>query len=199
MASIKLKGDTSGELTISAPAVAGTNTLTLPASTGTLATIANVDASKITEADQWRLTAITNTGTNDIVSTNWEQVDNAASGFIGTGLTESSGTFSFPSTGIYNISYTGAMSIATLDSGAALVLKITTDNSTYNAVARATGGNTGGSQALGSASSNFIFDVTDITTHKIQFHTLTFSAGTYLAGNTGFSHTGFTVIRLGDT
>ena len=34
MASIKLTGDTSGEITISAPAVAGTNTLTLPASTG---------------------------------------------------------------------------------------------------------------------------------------------------------------------
>jgi len=38
MASIKLTGDTSGEITISAPAVAGTNTLTLPASTGTLIT-----------------------------------------------------------------------------------------------------------------------------------------------------------------
>ena len=35
MASIKLTGDTSGEITISAPAVAGTNTLTLPATTGT--------------------------------------------------------------------------------------------------------------------------------------------------------------------
>ena len=34
MSSIKLKGSTSGEITISAPAVAGTNTLTLPASTG---------------------------------------------------------------------------------------------------------------------------------------------------------------------
>ena len=41
MASIKLQGDTSGEITISAPAVAGTNTLTLPASTGTLATTAS--------------------------------------------------------------------------------------------------------------------------------------------------------------
>lgn len=38
MASIKLTGDTSGEITISAPAVAGTNTLTLPATTGTLVT-----------------------------------------------------------------------------------------------------------------------------------------------------------------
>jgi hypothetical protein len=38
MSSIKLTGDTSGEITISAPAVAGTNTLTLPASTSTIAT-----------------------------------------------------------------------------------------------------------------------------------------------------------------
>lgn len=37
MASIKISGDTSGEITISAPAEAGTNTLTLPASTGTVA------------------------------------------------------------------------------------------------------------------------------------------------------------------
>jgi hypothetical protein len=38
MASIKLSGDTSGEITISAPAVAGTNTLTLPTTSETLAT-----------------------------------------------------------------------------------------------------------------------------------------------------------------
>jgi hypothetical protein len=36
MASIVVTGDTSGAITIAAPAVAGTNTLTLPASTGTL-------------------------------------------------------------------------------------------------------------------------------------------------------------------
>jgi len=38
MASIKLTGDTSGEITISAPAVAGTNTISLPAETGNLLT-----------------------------------------------------------------------------------------------------------------------------------------------------------------
>jgi len=40
VASIKLKGDTSGEITIQAPTVAGTNTLNLQASSGTLATTA---------------------------------------------------------------------------------------------------------------------------------------------------------------
>ena len=38
MASIKLRGDTSGELVIEAPAVAGTNTLTLPADTANILT-----------------------------------------------------------------------------------------------------------------------------------------------------------------
>lgn len=38
MSSIKLVGSTSGEITIAAPAVAGTNTLTLPASTGNILT-----------------------------------------------------------------------------------------------------------------------------------------------------------------
>jgi hypothetical protein len=40
MASLVLTGDTSGQVTISAPAVAGTNTLTLPALTGTVLTTA---------------------------------------------------------------------------------------------------------------------------------------------------------------
>jgi len=36
MSSIVISGDTSGAITLSAPAVAGTNTITLPASTGTV-------------------------------------------------------------------------------------------------------------------------------------------------------------------
>jgi hypothetical protein len=38
MASIKLAGDTSGEITISAPSVAGTHTLTLPSLTANILT-----------------------------------------------------------------------------------------------------------------------------------------------------------------
>jgi hypothetical protein len=39
MASIVIAGDTSGAITLSAPAVAGTNTITLPAQTATIATL----------------------------------------------------------------------------------------------------------------------------------------------------------------
>ena len=41
MASLSLAGDTSGSITLSAPAVAGTNTITLPANTGTVITTAS--------------------------------------------------------------------------------------------------------------------------------------------------------------
>jgi len=41
MASLVVSGDTSGAITLSAPSVAGTNTLTIPASTGTLITTAS--------------------------------------------------------------------------------------------------------------------------------------------------------------
>lgn len=41
MSSIKLKGSTSGDVTLTVPAVAGTNTLTIPASTGEMLTTVN--------------------------------------------------------------------------------------------------------------------------------------------------------------
>ena len=57
----------------------------------------------ITEADQWRLNADSNTGSNAFVTANWERNDTSGFSKIGTGLSESSGVFSFASTGIYLI------------------------------------------------------------------------------------------------
>jgi len=42
MANIVLTGDTSGAITVAAPAVAGTNTITLPATTSTIATTTDI-------------------------------------------------------------------------------------------------------------------------------------------------------------
>ena len=40
---------------------------------------------------------------NGIVDTNWERVDSYSYGTIGSAMTESSGIFTFPETGIYKI------------------------------------------------------------------------------------------------
>ncbi len=59
MASLVLTGDTSGQITISAPAVAGTNTLTLPAATGTVMVSGNMPA-----FSAYRATSTQNVSTN---------------------------------------------------------------------------------------------------------------------------------------
>jgi hypothetical protein len=55
----------------------------------------------ITEADQWRITASSSTSGQVEINSNWERVDSRGLGTLGTGMTESSGIFTFPSTGIY--------------------------------------------------------------------------------------------------
>ena len=69
MASIKLQGDTSGELTISAPAVAGTNTLTLPASTGTVLTDTAPKAGNVLQVVQGNLNTSATTSSATYVTT----------------------------------------------------------------------------------------------------------------------------------
>ena len=67
MASIKLTGDTSGEITISAPAVAGTNTLTLPAETGNILT--NDTSGTIIQVVQSTLTTGATSNSNTYATT----------------------------------------------------------------------------------------------------------------------------------
>lgn len=75
MASIKLTGDTSGEITISAPAVAGTNTLTLPASTGNILT----DGQALPAIDGSALTGVSGGKVLQVVT---NHVDTIASYYI---------------------------------------------------------------------------------------------------------------------
>ena len=68
MASIKLTGDTSGEITISAPAVAGTNTISLPAETGNLLT--NSTSGTILQVVQSEINTTQNTTSTSYVTSN---------------------------------------------------------------------------------------------------------------------------------
>jgi hypothetical protein len=155
-------------------------------------------ANGITMADQWRITADTNTGTDADVTTNWERADDPAWGGIGTGLTESSGIFSFPQTGIYLILSMFNLAM-TSDGAAGVQLSVTTDNSSYTADARGYAGIPSGTLIYGITSFQTIIDVTDITQVKFKLATTSFSAGTVIKGNTNMNQSGFTCIRLGDT
>ncbi len=175
-------------------------TLSLGSSGDTLqATAGTTNNLGISEADQWRLTASTNQGTSADVTTNWERVDTDGYSSIGTGLTESSGIFSFSSTGIYFIHFTGRMTVTAGDTTASVLLKTTEDNVSYSTAMTASAGNSGTSAIAQTASGSFMFNVTNTSTHKFKFTTSSFSSSTDLNGNSGDNRTHFTVIRLGDT
>ena len=155
-------------------------------------------ANGITMADQFRLTANQSAGTNGDITSNLERVDTDGFGQLGTGLTESSGIFSFPSTGIYLIDVTAHFSADSQDTACNLSILTTTDNSNFDDACIITAGNYT-SQIQQSVSNRFIFDVTNTSTHKFKLNTHSVSSGSFLNGETDRNRTSITVIRLGDT
>jgi hypothetical protein len=151
----------------------------------------------ITEADQWRLSA--DSSGNGAINSNLERNDSTGFNYIGTGMTESSGVFSFPSTGIY---YVQARFIAESDGSGGNdnnvtgVIYVTTDNSTYTKVAecRCRVDSTQNTMIC----STFV-DVTNTSNVKVYFNKENFNTGTLFLGNTTHNRSEFTFIRLGDT
>ena len=150
--------------------------------------------------DQWRLTA-NFTGNADPIASNLERVDTKSPGLIGTGMTESSGIFTFPSTGIYSLLFQRQMNLSGDDRATGTSIKVTTDNSTYNKANECTAyiNQTSGSVTYANAISNYIFDVTNTTTHKVSFSVDAVNSSTATIGNTDISITHMIFIKLGDT
>ena len=171
--------------------------LTLGASGDTLQIASGViNNLGISQADQWRLT--TDVTTNGEITSGLERVDTGSFNYIGTGMTESSGVFTFPSTGIYLIHYCARINVASGDSGF-LYATVATDGSTFGNnlgyLYQTSGSGTGG----GTSANIGFFDVTNTSTHKIRFEAASLASGSSIAGNTSETATGFTFIRLGDT
>ena len=155
----------------------------------------------ITMAEQWRLSANVVTSTNTFLTSNLEKADGSDAGDIGTGMSESSGVFSFPSTGIYLITATGAFyqNGSVTHQFVGLEIFVTKDNSTYTRRATCFGSILGTAEEANNTST-YIMDVTDISNDKVKFHVRQQTAGNLnLAGNTERQLTGFTFVRLGDT
>ena len=152
----------------------------------------------ITESDIWRLTADITSDVNPI-SSNLERSDNASFGKIGTGMSVSSGLWSFPSTGLWQVSFNFATSSTTPDNHA-MQLYATINNSTYDVIAYSYVGVTGGSAAgnQGTAYGQANVNVTDITNVKVKFAAGSIGGGA-ISGDTAANLTAFFFIRLGDS
>ena len=178
------------------------DTITIGASGDTIA-LAGTTVTGITQgitmADSWRITANFNTSGADITA-NWERDDTFSPGQIGSAMTESSGVFTFPSTGVYLIT---AQSFISASSGnpnyIGLKIAVTEDNSAYQN-GSLTYTSTDGTAQHESLYCTYLFDVTNTSTHKVKMTAEVEGSDTATYdGNSVNKHTGFDFIRLGDS
>ena len=213
---VKLNGSSSGSVALDAPAstTSGADiTFKLPVADGTAGQVLSTDGSGnlswvsagINEVDQWRVhTDFTGWVSAAIVSSNWERCDNAPTlSKIGTGMSESSGIFTFPSTGIWQI-YTD-WSFNTHDEVRYNGVNIyaTTNNSAYSQVTANFGSSvhdSGNGLVYGHVHSIAIVDITDVSNQKVAMY-LNSEAGnnTNWIGNTGKNENVTTFIKLAET
>jgi translation initiation factor 2 alpha subunit (eIF-2alpha) len=118
---------------------------------------------------------------------------------MGTGMSQSSGVFTFPSTGFYLILWEAKFRLVDGDV-AETFIEITTNNSSYSEVAIAASVNNTGSDTDGyNATAHYIVDVTDTSNVKVRFKTGSMANNSYVIGQSGYNQTSATFIRLGDT
>ena len=154
----------------------------------------------ITQTDQWRLTADTNQNTDADVTTNWERVDDPNWDKIGTGMTESSGIFTFPATGYWLVINSPTIQTGQTDTFSALETYISSDSgSSYNQSDRTTSGTSTEIGTTIAVSKPNMLKVTDTSTFRIKFTTQSFGGtSTRLRGDTNYNYTVITFIKLGD-
>jgi len=167
---------------------------------GTALTSGFVNGGGLTVADQWYLSSSLDTSSSNVTA-NLSQNTGNGRGSLGSAMTQSSGVFTFPSTGFYLVIFNACIESSSDDSRyIAATINVTTDNSSYTAVQRNSGNLTNQSDARDTNAPVFaIIDVTDTANVKVKF---SFSAETAvsLAGASGTERkTTFSFLRLGDT
>ena len=151
----------------------------------------------ITSAAIFRLsTGFTGAG---VITSNWEAADTDDSGSIGSIVSQSSGIFSFSTTGIYLIHFQVGMYQDSDQRLLQIQIQSTPDNSTYDEAATGyTFLNDMSDSSFSTAQTQFMFDCADTSNDKIRFYTGA-ASGTTNIGDTNANKTFASFVRLGDT
>ena len=155
-----------------------------------------------TVVDKWRLTGEL-VGNQNPVSSNLERDDTTGHGVpLGdsTGMTHSSGTWTFPSTGIWRVEANYSVHCSGSTSAwCDMDILYTVNNSSYEIGGRSVVSidqNGGYAQPTPTA----IVDVTDTSQVKVRFRVqYANTSATRIRGNTGSNYTYFTFTRIADT
>ena len=165
--------------------------------------------SGITVSDQWVINA--NRTSGDITG-NWVRPSSVPAGFgvawskMGVGLTESSGVFTFPVTGLYIIYINVVVKEMTggSDANAGMVLKVTSNNgsdyySTLIARAHAQASPDGANTHASNMGFINVNSITGASTVKFYLTTDSLTGDNVLYGDASTLNTGFSIFRIGSS
>tara|TARA_Y100000114_G_scaffold49145_1_gene44828 strand:- start:117 stop:647 length:531 start_codon:yes stop_codon:yes gene_type:complete len=152
--------------------------------------------------DQWRVH--TNGSVSQSTSTtvtNWERVtDVTGMGTLNGGMTESSGIFTFPSTGIYKVEFTPYFNDTEDNNSIRGLIQITTNDSSYDTVSQnPTSIADADTYNYGSVYVSALLDVSNTSTHKVRFNLYSGDGGFDYNGDQTTNETYATFTRVGST
>jgi hypothetical protein len=192
--------DQAGLLTATTFAGSGASLTALPAAniTGTLPAIDGSNltglSSGLSSASTFRLQADHSTNAD---MTNWAEATGGSDGRLGTAVSQSSGVFTFPSTGIWwisaQITFHGAANDQTTCN-----IQATTDNSSYSSMSYCTRTDNDGN-VNETVPMSLLVDVTDTSNVKVKFLASSLNSGSFIWGSSSQDRTSATFIKLGET
>ena len=203
-------GMSSSKLSGTLPAVSGANLTNLPAAnlTGALPAISGANltgiSAGITMADKWAMTndySLSNASTYYTITGTWARSTSAgysgSGSAIGSAMTESSGVFTFPSTGIYYIVYDCLTGTTQDQTNMWSYITVGADNTSTNYLSvMASSGDSG---TMNTVTHSAMLDVTNTSNQKVFLRGYAGNTGSYVSGNANLQRSAVTFIRLGDT
>ena len=216
MSSIKLKHSGGNAVSLHPPTSAPTSSdvqFKLPTADGSAGQVLQTDGSGnlswvsqpaggLTNAVQFRLyqdQQQDNAGANEVL-TPWEKTDTYSPGQLGTFADPSSGVFTFPSTGIWRIDYNVRVQnthSSTVKWWKSLISLTTDGGSSFSLASDApTEANIAEYDVNHTC---HIFDVTNVSTHKVRFVVRGEDGYIYYQGDQDQNRTYVTFMKLGDT
>ena len=196
-------------LTGALPAISAASLTQIPAAnivgvcTSGLGNASGAFSQGITVHDWWGISAdlSVSQGENTITA-NWFR-HNTINGTIGSAMSESSGIFTFPSTGIYliriNANYYESSSAG--HNYAGFYIKYSTNGGSSYTTGSFGGSamNNYGGTTYEHASCSMTLDVIDVSTYRVAFNTITSGGSMVISGPSGYNNLWAEFTRLGDT
>ena len=146
------------------------------------------------QIDNWRLTA--NFTTNSATVTGWEQPDNATSATVGASMSESSGIFTFPNTGLWKVTGCIMTSLVSGDISGGVFYQVSSDSgSNYDIIA----GSFEARDATQVSYNQMLINVTDASTFRFKLVTNSITSGGNVTGATDKNYTNLMFERITDS